>query len=43
MRDGIPSSIPQAQNHLPLAIKINRNYKGMHKRKYGKRFKLLKF
>ncbi len=43
IRAGIPSSIPQAQNHLPLAIKIKRNYKGMHKRKYGKKFKLLKF
>tara|TARA_R100000458_G_C8246279_1_gene224178 strand:+ start:1135 stop:1335 length:201 start_codon:yes stop_codon:yes gene_type:complete len=43
MRAGIPSSIAQGQSYLPLAIKIKRNYKGMRKRQYGKRFKLLKF
>ena len=43
IRAGIPSSIPQGQNYLPIGIKRYRYYKGMRKRQYGKRFKLLKF
>ena len=43
MRAGIPSSMTQAHSYLPISIKIVRHYKGMRKRQYGKKFKLLKF
>ena len=43
IRAGIPSSMTQAQNTLPVAIRIKRNYKGMNKRRFFKRYVSLKF
>ena len=43
VRAGISSSMMQAQNNLPIAIRIKRNYKGMSKRRFFKRYVSLKF
>jgi hypothetical protein len=43
VRAGISSSMTQAQNTLPVAIRIKRNYKGMNKRRFFKRYVSLKF